>query len=91
MRIISEFNLDEIRVTVFKMDDKISIKYEWNLLEQTIKFRDGSTIQSAVDARKFSEVQMINLKSIFEKMNEIRGNGVQDIANHGNQEWDEII
>lgn len=91
MRIILEFDLEDIKVTVFKMDDKISVKYEWNLLEQTLKFRDGSTIQSANDAKKFSENQILNLKSIFEKMNEMRWIGINEMINHSHQEWDEII
>ncbi|MFN8339996.1 MAG: hypothetical protein U0T36_13365 [Saprospiraceae bacterium] len=91
MRIILEFDLEDIKVTVFKMDDKISVKYEWNLLEQTLKFRDGSTIQSANDAKKFSENQVLNLKSIFEKMNEMRWIGINEMINDSHQEWDEII
>ena len=91
MRIILEFDLEDIKVTVFKMDDKISVKYEWNLLEQTYKFRDGSTIQSANDAKKFSENQILNLKSIFEKMNEMRWIGINEMINDSHQEWDEII
>lgn len=91
MRIILEFDLEDIKVTVFKMNDKISVKYEWNLLEQTLKFRDGSTIQSANDAKKFSENQVLNLKSIFEKMNEMRWIGINEMINDSHQEWDEII
>ena len=41
MRIIDEFNADDVKVTVFKMNDKISIKFEYNLLEQIYKFRDA--------------------------------------------------
>lgn len=41
MRIVSEWNHKSLKVTVFHMNGKYSIKVEDNLLEQTYKFRDG--------------------------------------------------
>ncbi|MBT8234128.1 MAG: hypothetical protein HKO66_12295 [Saprospiraceae bacterium] len=41
MRVVSEWNYKQIKVTVFHMNEKYSIKLEENLLEQTYKFRDG--------------------------------------------------
>jgi len=41
MRVVSEWNHKHLKVTVFHMNDKYSVKLEENLLEQTYKFRDG--------------------------------------------------
>ncbi|MBK8053819.1 MAG: hypothetical protein IPK35_11265 [Saprospiraceae bacterium] len=73
MRIIDEFNADEIKVTVFKMNEKISIKFEKNLLEQVYKFRDGSGISNPDMARKFCTTDTIrSIRIIFDQMAENR-------------------
>ncbi len=41
MRVVSEWNYKQLKVTVFHMNEKYSVKLEENLLEQTYKFRDG--------------------------------------------------
>ncbi len=73
MRIIDEFNADDIKVTVFKMNDKISIKFEYNLLEQIYKFRDGSGISSPDMVKKFCTKDTITeIKVIFNQMSHTR-------------------
>lgn len=44
MRIIDEINRGELKVTVFKMNDRLSLKFEKDLNEIIFKFRDGSGI-----------------------------------------------
>ncbi|HMT00070.1 MAG TPA: hypothetical protein PKA12_15055 [Saprospiraceae bacterium] len=44
MRIIDEINRGELKVTVFKMNDRLSLKFEKDLNEVIFKFRDGSGI-----------------------------------------------
>lgn len=41
MRIVKEWNEKEIKVTMFHMNGRYSLKLEHELLEQTYKFRDG--------------------------------------------------
>lgn len=41
MRVVDEWTQDDLRVTVFHMNGRYSLKVEENLLEQTYKFRDG--------------------------------------------------
>ena len=41
MRIIKEINKGLLKITVFKYQDKLSIKFEKDLNEILIKFRDG--------------------------------------------------
>ena len=73
MKIIDEFNADDIKVTVFKMNDKISIKFEYNLLEQIYKFRDGSGISSPDMVKKFcTEDTIKEIKVIFNQMSLLR-------------------
>jgi hypothetical protein len=80
MRIIGEFDIDQIKVTVFIMNERLSVKYEYNLLEQTYKFRDGSGIRTVEDVKKYSEGETIKeIKIIFDKMGSIRLQGIQKI------------
>jgi hypothetical protein len=73
MRIIDEFNADDVKVTVFKMNDKISIKFEYNLLEQIYKFRDGSGVSSPEMVKKFCTEETISeIKVIFNQMSHTR-------------------
>ena len=44
MRILGEFSFGSIKVTVFIYNEKVSIKFERNLVEIIFKYRDGSGI-----------------------------------------------
>lgn len=91
MRIISEFDLEEIKVTVFKMNEKVSVKFEYNLLEQTYKFRDGSGINSKEDVKLFCDITTVNsVKFIFKEMADTRSTAIQNIQPFKN-EFDVII
>lgn len=92
MRIIGEFDLDQIKVTVFKMNERISLKFEYNLLEQTYKFRDGSGINSMEDIRNFcSQNTMTHVKEIFKNMAESRSSALSALINILEDEFDIII
>ncbi|MBK7870450.1 MAG: hypothetical protein IPJ74_07085 [Saprospiraceae bacterium] len=52
MRIIGYIEHPVLKITVFKMDNKISIKFESGLYEQTYKFRSGDTISNLGDVKK---------------------------------------
>ena len=51
MRIIDEWTEGHLRVTVFTMNSRFSIKVEKGLLEQTYKFRDNQ-FQSIEDLKE---------------------------------------
>lgn len=92
MRIIGEFDLDQIKVTVFKMNERISVKYEFNLLEQTYKFRDGSGIQSVEDVKQYSDGEVIQkINHIFSEMANLRMTGISQLHQLNEDEFDEII
>lgn len=56
MRIIGHIEHPVLKITVFKMDNKLSVKFETGLYEQTYKFResdelkDFESLQKLVDA-----------------------------------------
>lgn len=51
MRIIGELPHHTLKITVFKMNDKVSIKFEDQLIEHIVKFRPGSSIDSYEDVK----------------------------------------
>ena len=93
MRIIDEFNAGDIKVTVFKMNDKISIKFEYNLLEQIYKFRDGSGITSPEMVKKFcNEETILDIKFIFNQMSQNRSKSLTKLFEVNKDEhFDTII
>lgn len=52
MRIIAEIAHPRLKISIFKMNDKLSIKFEKNLIEHIIKLRDGSSLN---DVQKLKE------------------------------------
>jgi hypothetical protein len=46
MRIVKELERNGIKISIFKMDNKYSIKLERNLLEQIYKFRLDDRLQN---------------------------------------------
>ena len=91
MRIIAEFDIDGIKVSVFKMDDRISAKYEYNLLEQTYKFRDGSGINTPDDVLKLSHHIIEDLKITFTNMAKFRFQGIQAMQQEEDDMFDQIV
>ena len=51
MRIIGELPHHTLKITVFKMNDKLSVKFEDRLIEHIIKFRPGSGVESIEDVQ----------------------------------------
>ncbi len=48
MRIINEINKGRMKISIFKMGEKISVKFEKDLNEVMIKFRDGAIEESVL-------------------------------------------
>lgn len=91
MRVIGEFAVGDIKVSVFKYNERISVKYEKYLLEQVYKFRDGSNIRNVNDVMKFSETIESKLNVIFDSMNQLRTDRLMELNGDGLDEFDEII
>lgn len=80
MRIIGEFDIDQIKVTIFKMNEKVSVKFEYNLLEQIYKFRDGSGINTLDDVKIFCSIPTITkIKKTFEDMGNTRSASIKSM------------
>lgn len=52
MRILGEFSFGSIKVTVFIYNEKVSIKFERNLVEIIFKYRDGSGMNTFENAKE---------------------------------------
>ena len=92
MRIIGEFDIDNFKITVFKMNERISIKFETNLLEQTYKFRDGSAINNMEDVKRFCSPDTIEkLTESFANMASIRSTSLMSMFESEEDMFDEII
>jgi hypothetical protein len=91
MRVIGEFVIGEIKVSVFKYNERVSAKYEKYLLEQVYKFRDGSNIRNVDDIMKFSTTIEAKLNAIFDIMAQLRSDRLIELNDLGLDEFDEII
>lgn len=49
MRIIGHIDHPDWKITVFKMDNRLSVKLETGLYEQTYKFRQGEGMDTLAD------------------------------------------
>ncbi|MFZ1705807.1 MAG: hypothetical protein WAT79_15785 [Saprospiraceae bacterium] len=73
MRIISEMDKEGLKITIFIMNGKISIKFERDLLEQTYKFRDGSQVVDLESAIAYIDAELLKeIRTIFSSMSELR-------------------
>ncbi len=60
MRIISEQNYKNIKITTFKHLTTVSIKFERESLEFTLKFRDDLNVSDELGAKKFLDAKFLN-------------------------------
>ncbi len=91
MRIIGEFVIGEIKASVFKYNERISVKYEKYLLEQVFKFRDGSNVQNVDDVKNFSANIETKLNVIFDMMAKLRAERLNELQSEALDSFDEII
>lgn len=59
MRIIGYIEHPRMKITVFKMDDKFSVKFENGLYEQTYKFRGGEQINGFESIKGLVDIEFI--------------------------------
>lgn len=60
MRIISEQNYRNIKITTFKHLTTVSIKFERESLEFTLKFRDDLNINDELGTKKLLDAKFLN-------------------------------
>lgn len=93
MRIVGNIEHPSLKITIFKMDDKFSVKFENGFFEQTVKIRsfDGlstvENIKDLIDANYMIEVERIFAQMSAQKMAAFKRFLPADL----NDEFEEII
>lgn len=73
MRIIGEIPHPRLKISIFKSDNKLAVKFESGLLEQTYKFRMEYPTETVDDIIKVVDENLIQeVEKILETMQEIR-------------------
>jgi len=72
MRIIGELEHPILKITVFQMNNRLSVKCEAGLYEQTYKFRQGEGVETIDDVRKiidkeFTEGILVELQQMHKR------------------------
>jgi hypothetical protein len=93
MRIIGNIEHPILKITVFKMENRISVKFESGLFEQTYKFRIGEGIESFEDVQKIVDVQFqTQVLELLNSMNELKNKAIaRNIIQEEEEEFDQII
>jgi hypothetical protein len=60
MRIIGQIEHPTLKITVFKMDNKLSVKFESGLYEQTYKFRESDSLNDFESVKKLVDPAYID-------------------------------
>ena len=87
MRIIGYIEHPVLKITIFQMENKLSVKLESGLFEQTYKFRTGDQVNTAEDIRKVVDDNFIT--AVLEQMNRMRSLRNQALARLGPAEEDD--
>ncbi|MEY3051198.1 MAG: hypothetical protein RLY31_983 [Bacteroidota bacterium] len=61
MRIIGHIPHPAIKITVFKMDNRLSVKFETGHFEQTYKFREQEGLQYFQDVERLVDESLMNM------------------------------
>lgn len=93
MRIAGYIEHPNMKITVFKMDNKFSVKFECGLFEQTYKFRDGEGVESMLDVKKVVDDAFLNeVEQMLSRMQDIKNQSVKRNSSSENSgEFEEII
>ena len=59
MRIIGNIEHPGLKITVFKMDNTLSVKFETGLYEQTYKFRESEHLKAFADMQRLVDSEFI--------------------------------
>lgn len=79
MRIIDEINHGDLKVTVFKMNDRLSLKFEKDLNEVIFKFRDGSGFDINNYRSYINESLLLKMETLLFSANVIKHDALERI------------
>ena len=93
MRILGEITGYPCKITVFQMDDKLSVKFEKDLLEQTFKYRSSAVLSTMQDVRTLVTKEFVaQVFDAFDTMKVLRDGALSVLAEKlTSDEFDEII
>lgn len=92
MRIIGDIPHPDFKITLFKMDNRFSVKFESELNEQTYKFRANSELKNTADLIKLVDDEF--LKAVyqnFKSMNTAKMEVTKRFFPQIREEFEEII
>ncbi len=92
MRIAGQIEHPRLKITILEMNNRFSVKFEDQLLEQTYKFRSGPHLQSPADVRRLVDAEFINaVLRQMEQMHYLQAKTLERFNNHQEDQFDEII
>lgn len=93
MRIIGHIEHPILKITVFKMENRISVKFESGLYEQTYKFRDGEGIESFEEVERVLDAKFqAQVLQLFSQMHELKNQAFsRNMQLEEEEEFDHII
>lgn len=92
MRIIGNIEHPNLKITVFQMDNKLSVKFESGLYEQTYKFRTGDGLENLEDIKSLVDIPFMQaVEQELQKMHQIRNEALGRRTSEEEEEFEEII
>jgi hypothetical protein len=93
MRIIGYIEHPSLKITVFKMDNRISVKFETGLYEQTYKYRTGDQMEGLEDVKKQVDDELLQqVDRIFAQMHQAKNQALKrNMEQDQDDEFDVII
>jgi len=94
MRIVGSIDHPILKITIFRNDNRLSVKFESGLYEQTYKFRDGEGVDSVEDIyRLVDEAFVESVSVLLQRMHEARSAAIGRQASGAGEEeeFEEII
>lgn len=93
MRILGYIDHPQLKITVFKMDNRISVKFENSGYEQTFKLGQDERVAELGDVRKLIDPAFVEaVNAVFGHMHRIRLSGYErTFPAAGGHQFEEII
>ena len=87
MRIAGHIEHPVLKITIFQMDNRFTVKFEDGTLEQAYKFRKSDTVNTAADIRRLVDEQFI--KAVLQEMKTLRQMHQDALARFSPEEGEE--
>jgi len=93
MRIIGYIEHPQLKITVFKMNNRLSVKFESGLYEQTYKFRESEDLKNIQQIEQLVDNQLIsNVSQAFAQMHQYKNQAlIRYLPSVEDDEFDTLI